>query len=527
MAIQFKPIDRNYSSWTWSDDLDHKHCDPVKKKLLVGDSLTVHDEVCYTSSYRTNQEIPGILVIDGSTYGRYGSRMLYKCVPSDPLLPAFMIPYVIKSVEFSKRKVNRYVLFRYVDWDDKHPLGSLTQTLGSVEDLEAFYQFQLYARNIYYSVQTLAKYVKRTLPVSIDETTMEDRRSWDVIAIDPVDCSDFDDALGFRRLDNGNTLVSVYIANVPAWLDALEAWVYLSEQAATIYLPNGKRSMLPAILSEKLCSLCAGKDKYVIAMDVELDNTGVVAVGFAQCIVRIQRNYVYDEPDLCVNPTYQALLEATTKIRECKDSHDVVEVWMVMMNHEASKVLYRAKRGIFRDVRVDADIPKSKKQEHYDLVRLWQHTKGSYVTAENHKGHQMLELETYLQITSPIRRIFDLMNMVEFMEVCGMVSKRTETAARFVEKTTATLDQKNDMMRRIKRVQNDCALLEFCQHRTSEDPLVAYTLDEADALYIPALNTVVSCDNEMEFPYSEVRVQVYVFTDEATLWRKVRIQVVS
>ena len=138
MAV-FKPGDRNYSCWSWSDDLAHDDCNPVKEGMLVGDSLLADGKIGHTSPYLTNQAIPGVLVLDGSTYGRYGSRMLYKCLPSDPLLPAFMIPYSVKTVEFSKRKVNRYVLFRFVEWDDKHPLGSLTHTIGTVDDLNKFY----------------------------------------------------------------------------------------------------------------------------------------------------------------------------------------------------------------------------------------------------------------------------------------------------------------------------------------------------------------------------------------------------
>lgn len=524
----FQPGDRNYSSWSWSDDIAHDRCDPVTERLLVGDSLTADGEVRHTSPYRTCEAIPGVLVLDGSTYGRHGSRMLYKCVPSDPLLPAFMVPYVTKSVEFSKRKVNKYVLFRFLDWEDKHPLGILAQSIGNVDELGAFYQFQLYARGVHYSVQPLAKHVKRSLPVTIDESAMEDRRTWSTIAIDPAGCTDFDDALGFRRLENGRALVSVYIANVPVWLEALSAWAHLSEQAATVYLPDGKRSMLPSILSEKLCSLRAGEDKYVLAMDVELDGGEVVAVRFGACVVRIRRNYVYDEPELLADPTYRALFEATKAVarhRRCvekvEDSHDVVEVLMVAMNHEASKVLYGARRGIFRDVRVDAAIPLP---EH-DLMRVWRHTKGSYVVAEDHVGHQMMGLETYVQVTSPIRRRFDLVNMVELSEVCGF-TPRSEAMGAFVDQTVASLDRLNDIMKRIKRVQNDCALLEYCHLRELDEPLVAHTLDERDALYIPALHTVVRCEStEALPPYTEVRVRLYVFTDEATLWRKVRIQV--
>ena len=524
----FKPENRNYTSWSWSDELSSPECDPVRDKLLVGDSLGDDDTIDYSSPYRRNNAIPGILVLDGSTYGRYGGRLLYKCVPSDSFLPVFLVPYSTKTVGFSKRNVNRYVLFRFVEWDDKHPIGSLTHTVGHVEDLCAFYQFQMHARGVYYSVQTLAKQVKRNLPVVIDESGMEDRRNWATIAIDPADCTDFDDAIGFRRLDNERSLVSVYIANVPVWLEALSAWPHLSEQAATIYLPDGKRSMLPSILSEKLCSLRAGEDKYVIAMDIEFESKDVKEIRFTQCVVRIQRNYVYDEPDLLEDSTYQALFEATKTLSQeetiLNDSHDVVEVLMVMMNHEASKLLYKFQRGIFRNVQVEKGAFLEK---HYDMLRSLGNAKGSYVTAEHHIGHQMMGLNTYLQITSPIRRLFDLVNMIELSDVCNIVN-RTSSMITFVEETLASLEKLNDTMTKIKKVQNDCALLHYCCHHSSDELLTAYTLDEPGSIYIPALNCITHYEggDSLIPPYSKVQVRLYVFVDEATLWRKVRVQIV-
>lgn len=534
VTAMFYPSNRNYSSWSWSDNSIHDEVNPSQQKLLVGDSLSEKGQFIYSSPYRTNTRIPGILVNDGNTYGRYGSRMLYKCVPSDPCLPTFLVPYTSKTVEFSKHKVNQYVLFRFVEWDDKHPLGSLTETVGGVNDLEAFYQFQIHARMLHYSVQPLAKHVKKNLPVEIDTSAMEDRRTWPIIAIDPTACTDFDDALGVRNLENGNALVSVYIANVPLWLEALAAWDHLNEQTATIYLPTSKRSMLPAILSENLCSLRANEDKYVVAMDVEVDEVGVAAVRFASCMVRIERNFVYDEPELLENPTYQKLRKAANTIAKVtpyisviEDSHHLVELLMVMMNHEVSKVLYANGRGIFRDVQVSASDVKVPSQSQ-DFMCIWRHTKGSYVTAEHHVGHEMIGLETYSQVTSPIRRSFDLVNMIEFADAYGIAS-RTAGMARFVERTFNSLEELNDVMKRIKRVQNDCALLDHCERRTSEDPLVAHTLDENDALYIPTLNTVVRYEpsGTPPPPYTEVRVRLYLFTDEATLWRKVRIQLLD
>ena len=63
--------------------------------------------------------MPGVLLLDGNkTYGRQKNgnkikqgKLLYKCIPDDMRLPAFLVPYEIKNMGFSKVFKNLYVLF--------------------------------------------------------------------------------------------------------------------------------------------------------------------------------------------------------------------------------------------------------------------------------------------------------------------------------------------------------------------------------------------------------------------------------
>jgi hypothetical protein len=525
---RFQPTDRNYSSWTWSDGLAHDNVNPVQEKLIVDDEIEPDDEiVVHSSPYRTSEGIPGVIALDGSTYGRYGSRMLYKCVPSDHLLPAFMIPYSEKHSSFAKKKTNRYVLFRFVEWEDKHPLGVITHTIGAVDDLSAFYNFQMIVNQVHYSVKSLAKHVKSTLPVNINETNMENRRDWETIAIDPVGCTDFDDALGLCDRDDGTSIVSVYIANVPMWLDALDAWGKLSDQVATVYLPNEKRSMLPAILSENLCSLCAGSEKYVVAMDIETKHEKVQSIEFRQCIVEINHNYVYDEAALLECTTYTRLFDMAKQINkdrgyvdQIKNSHDVVELFMVMMNHEVSKCLFERGCGIFRDVKKTSDVDVKLAHDNAslsDFLRIWRHIKGLYVNANDHEGHCMLALPTYLQVTSPIRRVTDLVNIAELIGA-------SESAQSFISKVMSDLGKLNDQMRRIKKVQTNCKLLEYCVNQPNDALMEAWVV-EPGVIYIPTIEITTNVDDTSQQISEGVQVRLHVFTDESTLWRKVRIEV--
>ena len=76
-------------------------------------------------------------------------RLLYKCIPDDKYLPAFLVPYDIK-MGFQKKLINKYVVFKFQSWDDKHPHGSLIETLGDVNNLEVFYEYQLLLQKFVY-----------------------------------------------------------------------------------------------------------------------------------------------------------------------------------------------------------------------------------------------------------------------------------------------------------------------------------------------------------------------------------------
>lgn len=83
------------------------------------------------------------------------------------------------------------------------------------------------------------------------------------MTIDPADAKDFDDALSFRRLDNGGIEVGVHIADVSHFVkenDVLDAEAY--RRATSVYLPDRVVPMLPEKISNELCSLRPGEEKY-------------------------------------------------------------------------------------------------------------------------------------------------------------------------------------------------------------------------------------------------------------------------
>src|SRR5690606_16075740 len=99
----------------------------------------------------------------------------------------------------------------------------------------------------------------QNIDTSITEDEISKRRDMrDILTftIDPKDAKDFDDALSFRQLDNGNYEIGVHIADVSHYLQEgtiLDNEAY--QRATSVYLVDRVVPMLPEVLSNFACSL--------------------------------------------------------------------------------------------------------------------------------------------------------------------------------------------------------------------------------------------------------------------------------
>jgi len=103
------------------------------------------------------------------------------------------------------------------------------------------------------------------IPVKISATEIKKRRDFretTTFTIDPADAKDFDDALSFTFLENGNYEIGVHIADVTHYVlpeTNLEAEAF--KRATSVYLVDRVVPMLPEKLSNGLCSLRPNEDK--------------------------------------------------------------------------------------------------------------------------------------------------------------------------------------------------------------------------------------------------------------------------
>jgi ribonuclease R len=123
--------------------------------------------------------------------------------------------------------------------------------------------------------------------------------------IDPADAKDFDDALSFQVLDNGNYEVGVHIADVSHYIKpgtALEKEAF--ERATSVYLVDRTVPMLPEKLSNNLCSLRPHEDKLTFAAVFELTSDArIVNEWFGRTVIHSDHRFSYEEAQEVLSPT--------------------------------------------------------------------------------------------------------------------------------------------------------------------------------------------------------------------------------
>ena len=141
-------------------------------------------------------------------------------------------------------------------------------------------------------------------------------------------------------------------------------------------------------------------------------------------------------------------------------------------------------------------------------------------------------LDTYVHITSPIRRLVDLINITTIQKKLGLI-KCSDECERFMNKWYSRIDYINQKMKAIKRVQNDCSLLYLCSSGiiNIEEELSCYVWHNDNDnmnIYIPSIKwiTNIHVDTDKKYKdYSLQKCKVFVINDEVSLKRKIRIMI--
>ena len=209
----------------------------------------------------------------------------------------------IPKADLNGAKVGDKVFAVITDWTDakKSPIGKVDELLGKpgVSDVEmrAIALEKGFGKGFSPEVEAEAKHL---YDEGIGEAQIIGRRDFRNIftcTIDPADAKDFDDALSFQKLRNGNIEVGVHIADVSHYLaEGSELDKEAASRQTSVYLVDRVIPMLPEVLSNDLCSLVEGKDRLTYAVVFEVTPEGeVVNNWIGKTVINSDRRFAYEE----------------------------------------------------------------------------------------------------------------------------------------------------------------------------------------------------------------------------------------
>ncbi|WP_438989401.1 ribonuclease R family protein [Polaribacter sp.] len=188
------------------------------------------------------------------------------------------------------------------DWPEnsKNPFGKITTVLGKPGDHNTEMHSILLEYDLPYEFPAEVEKDAENLSIEITKDEISKRRDMRkdlTFTIDPKDAKDFDDALSFTKLENGNYEVGIHIADVSHYLQQdtiLDHEAY--ERATSVYLVDRVVPMLPEILSNGVCSLRPNEEKLTFSAVFEINEKAqIVGEWFGRTVTYSDQRFAYEE----------------------------------------------------------------------------------------------------------------------------------------------------------------------------------------------------------------------------------------
>jgi len=219
--------------------------------------------------------------------------------PTDPK----MYTDIFVPLERSKKAEDgTKVLVELGDWpeDRDSPYGTIIEILGMPGEHNTEIHSILAEYGLPYEFPHEVERFAKTLDTSIKKDEIKKRRDLREVltfTIDPKDAKDFDDALSFRSLQNGNFEIGIHIADVSHYVvpgSILDEEAF--NRATSVYLVDRVVPMLPEVLSNNACSLRPNEEKYTFSAIFEMDkNTVLKNQWFGRTVILSDERFAYEE----------------------------------------------------------------------------------------------------------------------------------------------------------------------------------------------------------------------------------------
>ena len=259
----------------------------------------------------------------------------------------------ISKKNFGKAKNNQKVLVKITKYpqNGKKAEGKIVEVLGNMNDagvdmLSIIKEYKLPAK---FSEQVKEEAIKCGNEINRSEISKRvDLRDKKIFTIDGEDAKDLDDAVRVEKLKNGNYKLEVHIADVSYYVKENSL---LDQEAlirgTSIYMLGNVIPMLPKELSNGICSLNAGEDRFTLSCVMEIDTKGnVVSSEIYKGVICVTERMSYTDVQKILDKSDEAVLEKYSKYIQ---DFEIME--------ELAKIL-KARRT--ENGYLNLDIPESK-----------------------------------------------------------------------------------------------------------------------------------------------------------------------
>ena len=194
------------------------------------------------------------------------------------------------------------VLVHIEDWPTRadSPFGAVIKVLGKPGEHNTEIHAILAEYGLPAEFPLEVEVFAQKIDTSIQESEIAKRRDMRdtlTFTIDPKDAKDFDDALSFKIVENGNYEIGIHIADVSHYLQ--EGTILDNEaynRATSVYLVDRVVPMLPEVLSNFACSLRPNEEKYTFSAIFELDKKANIKNSwFGRTVINSNRRFAYEE----------------------------------------------------------------------------------------------------------------------------------------------------------------------------------------------------------------------------------------
>lgn len=260
------------------------------------------------------------------------------------------------------------VLAKLTDWPDnsKNPFGKITQVLGLPGDHDTEIHSILLEYGLPYEFPKKIEEEASKLPIEITKDEIKKRRDMRTdltFTIDPKDAKDFDDALSFTKLENGNYEIGIHIADVSHYVQEntdLDREAY--GRATSVYLVDRVVPMLPEMLSNGVCSLRPNEEKLTFSAVFEINEKAeIVDQWFGRTVTYSDKRFAYEEAQAIIKTKKNLIPENVSLTGETYEvEEDIVDA--ILKLDELAKILRnkRMKSGAISFDRVEVKFHLNK-----------------------------------------------------------------------------------------------------------------------------------------------------------------------